>query len=524
MVQWPASYLPVSGEKGLSRVNDVLVPAGREPGVGQPPCTAHPGTRRDGAGSGEAPGPRRGPGGRGYRARRGRPGVPGLYEALTGGSLASDAEKLIAARIAEIAPLTRTMLNASRACHARAAAEAAARAMPVVAVQCHYPGYLSLHADADGRRRLLPDGRPLPVVYAASDGRVIRQVRRRLADPHGGIHAVRMDADDPAGLLAVPEVAALTRGTDGLARPVQLHLPMILEWLDAGACRRMLGDLAALLPAGSQLVITVTTGLTTPLGQQWADLAAEAGQLQQHTTEDLYSWCDQAGLWLDGPMSDVRAGGEDWAAEGLDLAPRRTGRRVMSVTARIPDTPVPPPSPGNPQVIVLGTDEWVVVPEESALLSPARLGVSVGRHPGPAGRRSRHPVLFMPGLEPAALPGPAVLHYADGHAIVRCRPGHFDGRAAHLLSQAGSLAAALVAGRFGNPSVRVNRASHSDRGPWHPAACEPGSGRLVVTLCENLVSSAGADCAGRLLGAHLEQLARRAAAAPQAGQGRLLAS
>lgn len=351
-----------------------------------------------------------------------RPRIAALYDIWAGGTYGTPEERALAEQVAAVAPATPPLVRAARAYHAQAAAGSAAGAAGLIAVPAGFPDSTApIHASLGGQRLLDRDGRPLRVVLADPDDTVINAIRERIADRDGRITAVRAELEDPGRLLRKPEVQEITK--DG---PVQLHIPVILSWVDSRTCARILNGFARRLPPGSVIVGSTSAGETTPLGRQWEDLTADVGQLQRHAPEDVAAWCKYARLQLDEDPADVRAHGLQWAHEELGQTPASTGRRMLGFTARVPHSRVSSPEPAR-------------------------------RRPG------KFP-----------LPG--------------CGPGRLT--AAEALPRILSRAAALLAARPGPAAqgIRVVRVECQDLGILHPGTCFIDGQDVTVAVCAVQVS------------------------------------
>lgn len=424
--------------------------------------------------------------------------VAGLYDAWAGGGYATDDEKALAARLAAIAPMTRPLMDASRAYHAAAAERAAAAGMSgIVVAPAGFPARPEPYQGTAAGRVADVSGRLLRVVYADCDDRIL-QAREEHTVP--GTWAVRAAPDDPAAVLDAPETRALT--ADG---PVQVQVPMALQWLSRETCARIIAGYAAILARrapGSEIVITSAAGESTPLGREFARLAAAAGTLQAHSLDAVRAWCARTGrLRVDGAIADVRAHGQEWAHEEFGRTARSTGRRVVAVTATVL-RPGPVPAPARR---ILGPAEWAVLPGPAPDLNDAglRAALSAVRAAGCTQGDPGRPVSFQTvpeGAWHAMLPAPAVLHYANGRAVVHCAPGTAGREAAAVLSRAASLAVS----RPGiPPAARVEPVAHGALRSLHPGTCYTGPEGMTIAVCGRLISPELAAAAGPLLTVHL---------------------
>ena len=211
------------------------------------------------------------------------PSVARAYDHLLGGEASFAADRALAGRLLALYPRLQDTLISSRTQVADAVAQAATHGVDqYLDLGAGLPTRPSTHATA---RALLPAAR---VVYIDRDPLVVEH-GTDLVPPgvryHGG------DLTEPEALLATLSYRRASAGTQApgfldFTRPVCLVLALVVQALDPGTARAVVGVLVKALPPGSCLVATVGAGdagrlpdSVWPAAATEADLAAFFGGL-----------------------------------------------------------------------------------------------------------------------------------------------------------------------------------------------------------------------------------------------------
>jgi hypothetical protein len=217
------------------------------------------------------------------------PSVARAYDHLLGGEASFAADRALAGRLLALYPRLQDTLISSRTQVADAVAQAATHGVDqYLDLGAGLPTRPSTHATA---RALLPAAR---VVYVDRDPLVVEH-GTDLVPPgiryHGG------DLTEPEALLATLSYrrasaapaqppAPEAPGFLDFARPVCLVLALVVQALDPGTARAVVGVLVKALPPGSYLVATLGAGdagrlpdAVWPAAATEADLAAFFGGL-----------------------------------------------------------------------------------------------------------------------------------------------------------------------------------------------------------------------------------------------------
>ena len=216
------------------------------------------------------------------------------YDHLLGGEASFAADRALAGRLVALYPRLRDTLTASRTQVAEAVARIARHGVDqYLDVGAGLPTRPSTHATA---RTQLPAAR---VVYIDRDPVVVTH-GTDLVPP--GVRYQGGDLTEPEALLATlgylpapatPASATAARaeppapvGAIDFSRPVCVVLALIIQALEPGTARAVVGVLVRALPPGSYLVATIGTGdggrlpdLVWPAAATEADLAAFFGGL-----------------------------------------------------------------------------------------------------------------------------------------------------------------------------------------------------------------------------------------------------
>ena len=200
------------------------------------------------------------------------PSVARAYDHLLGGEASFAADRALAGRLLALYPRLQDTLIASRTQVADAVARIATHGVDqYLDLGAGLPTRPSTHTTA---RALLPAAR---VVYVDRDPLVVEH-GTDLVPPgvryHGG------DLTEPEALLAA------LAGTIDFSRPVCLVLALVVQALEPGTARAVVGVLVKPLPPGSYLVATLGAGdagrlpdAVWPAAATEADLAAFFGGL-----------------------------------------------------------------------------------------------------------------------------------------------------------------------------------------------------------------------------------------------------
>jgi S-adenosyl methyltransferase len=191
------------------------------------------------------------------------PTVARAYDHLLGGEASFAADRALAGRLVALYPRLQDTLTSSRRQVADAVARIARQGVDqYLDVGAGLPTRPSTHATA---RAQLPAAR---VVYIDRDP-VIVSHGTDLVPP--GVRYRSGDLTEPEGLLAA------LAGTVDFSRPVCLVLALVVQAVEPGTARAVVGVLVKALPPGSYLVATVGAGEAGRLPDSvWPAAAAEA--------------------------------------------------------------------------------------------------------------------------------------------------------------------------------------------------------------------------------------------------------
>ena len=190
------------------------------------------------------------------------PSVARAYDHLLGGEASFAADRALAGRLVALYPGLQETLISSRRQVADAVARIARQGVDqYLDVGAGLPTRPSTHATA---RALLPAAR---VAYIDRDPLVVEHAAS-LIPP--GVRYQGGDLTEPEALLATP-------GFIDFSRPVCLVLALIVQALEPGTARAVVGVLVKALPPGSYLVATVgATGAGRLPDSVWPAAATEA--------------------------------------------------------------------------------------------------------------------------------------------------------------------------------------------------------------------------------------------------------
>jgi O-methyltransferase involved in polyketide biosynthesis len=210
-----------------------------------------------------------------------RPNIARVYDFWLGGKDNFEADRDLAARLAQMYPPWVQACRDNRAFVGRAVTWAAGQGIgQFLDLGAGLPTRPAVHETA---RAVNPDAR---VCYVDNDPVVARHAQALLAGPDG-IAAVQADLAGPAGVWEDPAVRAVIDP----AEPVCLILALVLHFLDAGQARRVAAGYASVAAPGSALVISAGRN-DDP--QMWAQVREQytAGVLHNHGREELLSFFD----------------------------------------------------------------------------------------------------------------------------------------------------------------------------------------------------------------------------------------
>ena len=175
------------------------------------------------------------------------PNLARAYDYLLGGGANFAADRALAGRVLAACPRAGELLSVSRTY--------AADSLTHIARRGGVDQYLDVGSGLPTRpsthevvRALRPHAR---VVYADRDPAVVAHASALVPPP---VRVIEADLAEPEALLA-----ALPEFID-LSRPLCLILTMVLQVLDAGTARAVVGVLVRALPPGSYLVLSVGAG------------------------------------------------------------------------------------------------------------------------------------------------------------------------------------------------------------------------------------------------------------------------
>jgi hypothetical protein len=205
------------------------------------------------------------------------PSVARAYDHLLGGEASFAADRALAGRLVALSPGLQDTLISSRRQVTDAVARIARQGVDqYLDVGAGLPTRPSTHATA---RALLPAAR---VAYIDRDPLVVEHAAS-LIPP--GVRYQGGDLTEPEALLAAlsyagtapPAAPAPAQGFIDFSRPVCLVLALIVQALEPGTARAVVGVLVKALPPGSYLVATVgATGAGRLPDSVWPTAATEA--------------------------------------------------------------------------------------------------------------------------------------------------------------------------------------------------------------------------------------------------------
>jgi hypothetical protein len=214
------------------------------------------------------------------------PSVARAYDYLLGGEASFAADRALAGRLVALYPRLADTLIASRTHVADAVAGIAGQGVDqYLDVGAGLPTRPATHATA---RALLPAAR---VTYIDRDPLVVEHAAALIP---AGVRYQVGDLTEPEALLAAlsyrrPGAGPQSAGFIDFSRPVCLVLALVLQALEPGTARAVVGVLVKALPPGSYLVATVGAGdggrlpdsvwPAGPTGPAESDLAAFFGGL-----------------------------------------------------------------------------------------------------------------------------------------------------------------------------------------------------------------------------------------------------
>jgi hypothetical protein len=201
------------------------------------------------------------------------PSVARAYDYLLGGGASFAADRSLAGRLVALYPRLREILISSRTQVAESVARIARQGVDqYLDVGVGLPTWPSTHQTA---RALLPAAR---VAYVDRDPVVVTHAAA-LVPP--GVRYTEGDLNEPEALLAA------LAGFIDFSRPACLVLALVVQALDRGTARAVVGVLVKALPPGSYLVATVGAGdagrlpdSVWPAGAAESDLSPFFGGLE----------------------------------------------------------------------------------------------------------------------------------------------------------------------------------------------------------------------------------------------------
>jgi O-methyltransferase involved in polyketide biosynthesis len=179
------------------------------------------------------------------------PSLARAYDFLLGGRANFAADRALAGRMQDMYPRARTLLSLSRTFRATAATSLArAGVSQFIDVGCGLPTAPATHEAALSARR---DAR---VVYVDRDPAVVSHAAALLpaVRPPALVRVIEGDLAEPEALLWS------LRSTLDFTRPVCLVLGLVLQVLDPGTTRAVVGVLTRALAPGSYVVVTCGSG------------------------------------------------------------------------------------------------------------------------------------------------------------------------------------------------------------------------------------------------------------------------
>jgi len=179
------------------------------------------------------------------------PTLARAYDYLLGGRAHFAADRSLAGRVQDMYPHARTLLSLSRTFRASAAASlAGGDVSQFIDVGCGLPTAPATHQSALSARR---DAR---VVYVDRDPAVVSHVAALLPPvrPPAQVRVIEGDLAEPEALLW-----SLRAALD-LSRPACLVLGLVLQVLDLGTARAVVGVLTRALAPGSYVIVTCGAG------------------------------------------------------------------------------------------------------------------------------------------------------------------------------------------------------------------------------------------------------------------------
>jgi SAM-dependent methyltransferase len=228
------------------------------------------------------------------------PTLARAYDYLLGGRANFAADRGLAGRLQDMYPRARTLLSLSRTFHSTAVTSLAGSGVTqFIDVGCGLPTAPAIHAAVLGARR------DATVVYVDHDPAVVSHAAALLpaVRPPAQLRVVEGDLAEPEALLW-----SLQTMLD-LSRPACLVLGLVLQVLDFGTARAVVGVLSRGLAPGSYVIVTCGAGDAGRL----PDAVAGSGL----TAQDVESFL--AGLELQAPGVQLEPAESGSAEPGLVL-------------------------------------------------------------------------------------------------------------------------------------------------------------------------------------------------------------
>jgi hypothetical protein len=219
-----------------------------------------------------------------------RPNIARVYDYLLGGIDNFAVDRAMADRLVRVYPQTVQIARANRAFITQAVTWAARQGIAqFLDLGSGLPTSPSVHEAA---RKVCPGAR---ICYVDNDPMAVLHTQALMLKRAGpGVTAVNQDLDDPAAVLADPDVASVI----GTGDPVCLILAAILHFYEAARAREVVGSYVRRMAPGSAVVISCLRVDDPLLFEQGSGNYTAAG-VYNHTREEMESFF--AGLELVPP-------------------------------------------------------------------------------------------------------------------------------------------------------------------------------------------------------------------------------
>jgi hypothetical protein len=246
-----------------------------------------------------------------------KPAIARVYDYLLGGKDNFAADREVAQRLLEVAPLAVEVTRENRQFVARAVTWAAGQGITqFVDLACGMPTAPNTHVTA---RAVSADAR---VVYIDNDPVVLTHLRALAAK--GDPQVTVLDGD----VREVDTIVAGVRAGVDLTAPACLVIGYLLHFFAPGDARALVADYAAALAPGSYVIISAGRGDSDEADKGFGAYTAAGIEIYNHSVPEFTSFFGSLDLVPPG-VTDARAWRPGWA-QPIHLPPR-PGQVIVGV-------------------------------------------------------------------------------------------------------------------------------------------------------------------------------------------------